>query len=270
MNDMIQAAAAQVHDQKNFSTSIQLWVRDDQPRQAGMDYWRGPHSGIISATSGLKEYRQIHLAENNAGLWPATEGVETTIPADRKIDGLAEVTFQSALSPLLGRAQTQLAYKDEVNVFRRTILYAGPPGSSLWYNVAAPGATTSSRSLVYLRRRQEVSGRDFRKAIRKIVVPALVEAKVLTELRIQTFLPWAEKMWDTPNVAHDNPKEHHFHGSLILGFADQDARSEFFHGGGAEVLSPLLAPVASAIHAYDVSAALSYVKDGAVLSEPQS
>lgn len=35
----------------------------------------------------------------------------------RKIDGLAEVTFTSLLSPLLDRKQTALAYQDEVNVF---------------------------------------------------------------------------------------------------------------------------------------------------------
>ena len=123
---------------KHFSSSILLWVRTDQPRQTGMDYWKGPHSGIIAATPGLKEYRQIHLAEDNPGLWPATEGVETQIPADRKIDGIAEVTFQSALSPLRGRTQTQLAFKDEINVFRRTLLYAGAPGTSRWYDVAGP------------------------------------------------------------------------------------------------------------------------------------
>lgn len=39
--------------QKHFTSSVLLWVRDDQPRQTGMDYWRGPHSHIISATPGL-------------------------------------------------------------------------------------------------------------------------------------------------------------------------------------------------------------------------
>src|SRR3954454_1366133 len=86
-------------------------MRGDQPRQQGMDRWNGPHSKIISATPGLDEYRQIHLAENNPRLWPAIPGVETVIPAVRRIDGLAEVTFASVLSPLRGRKQTRLAYK---------------------------------------------------------------------------------------------------------------------------------------------------------------
>jgi hypothetical protein len=88
---------------KHFTSSSLLWVRTDQPRQTGMDYWKGPHSGIISATPGLEEYRQIHLAGDNPGRWPAIDRVETTIPVDRKVDGVAEVTFQSALSPLQGR-----------------------------------------------------------------------------------------------------------------------------------------------------------------------
>jgi hypothetical protein len=32
-------------------------------------------SKIISATPGMEEYRQTHLAENNPGLWPAMRGV---------------------------------------------------------------------------------------------------------------------------------------------------------------------------------------------------
>ena len=83
---------------KQFSSSILLWVRNDQPRQRGMDYWKGPHSRIISANPGLEEYRQIHLAQDNPGRWPATDAVETTIPSDRKIDGIAEVALKSVLS----------------------------------------------------------------------------------------------------------------------------------------------------------------------------
>jgi hypothetical protein len=250
---------------KHFTSSILLWVRTDQPRQTGMDYWKGPHSEIISATPGLKEYRQIHLAADNPGRWPAVDGLETTIPVDRKIDGVAEVTLKSALSPLQGRKQSQLAFKDEINVFRRTLLYAGPPNSSRWYDVAAPGETVGARSLIYLRRRDGVGAGKFRKFARKQLVPALVGTGVLKELRTQTFLPWNKKLWDTPNVAHDNPHDQHFHASLILGFTDTAARDAFYANSAIEELSNQLTPLASAIHAYDVTAALTYVKNGDIL-----
>src|SRR5438034_1171345 len=155
---------AQVYVRKHFSSSILLWVRTDQPHRTGMDYWKGPHSRIISATPGLEEYRQIHLAEVNSGLWPATPGVETDIPVERKIDGVAELTFQSLLSPLRGRKQAKLAFKDEINVFRRTLLYTGLPNSSRWNEVAEPSEKAGARALIYLRRKDGVRGADLRRA----------------------------------------------------------------------------------------------------------
>lgn len=257
------------YTKKPFASSILLWVRTDQPRQTGMDYWKGPHSKIISPTPGFDEYRQIYLAETNPGLWPATRGVETAIPADRKIDGVAEVTFQSALSPLLGRKQTRLAYKDEINVFRRTLLYAGPPNSTRWYDVARAGEQVGARALIYLRRREGVGTRTFRKFVTDELVPALANTGVLKELRTQVFMPWNKRLWDTPNVAHDNPTDQRFHASLMLGFADAAARAAFFDSAEITTLSDELSMFASGVHAYDVTAALTYVKEGDILPHYQ-
>jgi hypothetical protein len=240
-------------------------MRNDQPRQQGMDYWKGPHSKIISVTPGFEEYRQIHLAENNPGLWPAISGVETVIPAERRIDGVAEVTFTSVLSPLRGRKQTKLAYKDEVNVFRRTLLYAGPPYSARWYDVAGPGEKVGARSLIYLRRREGVKTGAFRRFVKDELVPALVKKGELRELRTEVFMPWIERLWDTPNVAHDNPADQQFHASLILGFTDAVALRAFFSSGEIATLSSKLSEFASAVHAYEVTEALTYVKDGSIL-----
>ena len=262
------ASAADVTVAKHFSSSVLLWVRTDQPRATGMDYWKGPHSGIIANSPGLAEYRQIHLAEDNPGRWPAAAGIETAIPADRRIDGIAEVTFESALSPLAGRAQTALAFEDEVNVFRRTLLYAGAPGTSRWYGVG-DGVATGSRAVIYLRRRDDVGALAFARLVKKRLAPTLADTGLLTELRTQVFLPWSEKLWDTPNVAHDNPAPAHLHASLILGFADDRAREAFFTGGDAAKLTALLAPAASAVHAYDVDAAITFVRDGAILPRPE-
>ena len=253
------------YTKKPFVSSIPLWMRTDQPRQTGMDYWKGPHSKIISATPGFEEYRQIHLAEHNPGQWPALSGVETVIPAERRIDGVAEVTFTSALSPLRGRKQTRLAYKDEVNVFRRTLLYAGPPYSARWYDVAGPGEKAGARSLIYLRSREGVRTSAFRRFLKDELVPALVKTGAPRELRTQVFMPWIERLWDTPNVAHDNPTDQRFHASLILGFTDPDALRAFFGSGEIATLSGRLPEFVSAVHAYEVTEALTYVKDGKVL-----
>ena len=254
---------------KRFSSSILLWMRTDKPRETGMNYWKGPHSKIISASPGLDEYRQIHLAETNLGLWPTTPGVETTIPTERKIDGVAQVAFQSAFSVLAGREQNKLAFKDEINVFRRTLLYLGLPNWSRWYDVARSGEKVGTRVLVYLRRRDGVGAGAFRKFINDELAPALASTGALKELRTETFLPWVKGLWDTPNVAHDNPADQRFHASMMLGFNDAAEQAAFFEGGRLGALSAKLAPFASAIHAYQVSEALTFVRDGAVLPHYQ-
>ncbi len=157
-----------------------------------------------------------------------------------------------------------MAFKDEINVFRRTLLYAGLPGMSRWYDVA-PGETVGSRAMIYLRRRDDVGARAFRTFINKQLVSSLAGTGVLKELRTQTFLPWSQKLWDTPDVAHDNPHDQRFHASVMLGFADEAARDEFFAGDSVRDLSEELTPLASAIHAYDVTSALTYVRDAHVL-----
>jgi hypothetical protein len=255
---------------KPLASSILLWMRSDQPRQQGMDYWKGPHSRIISATPGMEEYRQIHLAENNPGLWPATSGVETAIPAERRIDGVAEVTFASVLSPLRGRKQTRLAYQDEVNVFRRTLLYAGPPYSARWYDVAGPGEKPGARSLIYLRRKEGVKTGAFRRFLTDELVPALVKTGALRELRTQVYMPWIQRLWGTPNVAHDNPNDQRVHASLMLGFTDANALRVFFGSGELAALSSKIPEFVSAVHAYEVSDALTYVKDGKILPHAQA
>jgi hypothetical protein len=252
---------------KPLASSILLWMRTDRPRQHGMDYWKGPHSKIISATPGMEEYRQFHLAENNPGVWPAISGVETVIPAERKIDGVAEVTFTSVLSPLRGRKQTRLAYADEVNVFRRTLLYAGPPYSARWYDVAGPGEKVGARSLVYLRKREGVQTGAFRTFLTDELVPTLMKTAALKELRTQVFMPWIERLWDTPNVAHDNPTDQRFQASLILGFADPNALRAFFGSAAIASLSRKLPEFVAAVHANEVSEALTFVKDGKVLPQ---
>ena len=248
---------------KAFASSILLWMREGVPREQSMARWKGPHSLIITASPGQDEYRQLHLAEQSPGRWPTARGVETEIPVDRRVDGVAEVTFRSVIAPLGGRKQTAQAYADEIHNFRRTLLYAGPPFSTRWYDVAGPSAQTGARLYILLRRRTGVSTRAFRRYLNSELVPALAQGGALTELRTQVFMKWNRALWNSPNVAHDNPEDQRFHASVILGFADEKTRDAFLHGTAAAV-NDTLAAHASAVHAYDMSA-YRYKRDGVLL-----
>ena len=60
-------------------------------------------------------------------------------------------------------------------------------------------------------------------------------------------MPWIERLWDTPNVAHDNPAVQQFHASLILGFTDSNALRAFFGSGEIATLSGKLPQFISAV-----------------------
>jgi hypothetical protein len=156
-----------------------------------------------------------------------------------------------------------------VNVLRRTLLFAGPPDSARWYDVADPDEKAQARALVYLRRRQDVSTGAFRQFIADEMVPALANAGVLKELRTQVFMPWNRRLWDTPNVAHDNPTDQRFHASLVLGFTDTDARRAYFASDAVTTLSARLPTFVSAVHAYEVAESLTYVRHGKILPNYQ-
>ncbi|WP_373741757.1 hypothetical protein [Neisseria sp.] len=248
--------------EKNLSSSILLWMRADKPRQDSMQRWQGAHAQIISANKGLKEYRQIHFAEHNTGLWHAIDGVETHIPAKRKIDGVADVTLKGYLSLLRGKKQNQLAHADEVNLFNRTILYASFPKNSKWYHVANRNDVVTARSMVFIRKRSNISEHEFQQFINHELAPSLANMGKLKELRTKAYSPWKQSQWNSPNVAHDNAPEVQFHGALILGFADRQAMSAFFQSDELKKLSGRIAVFSSAIHAYDVEKTLVFIDNG--------
>lgn len=254
-----------VKSEKHSSSSILLWMRTDTPRQAGMDRWKGPHSKIISANKGLLEYRQIHLAENNTGLWQPIKGVETIIPSGRKIDGIADVTLKNVFSIFRGKKQNKLASKDEVNIFRRTILYASLGNASRWYEAAPPSDAVKARSIVFFSIKEGVSENDFKKYITEELTPTLANMGVLKELRSKVYMPWKEKQWNTPGVAHDNAKEVQFQASLMVGFADANAMAAFFTGDEIKKSADRLSLFCSAIHAYEIQETITFVEDGKII-----
>lgn len=254
--------ATNVKSEKHLSSSILLWMRTDKPRQAGMDRWKGPHSKIISANPGLLEYRQIHFAESNTGLWPAINGVETKIPQNRKIDGVADVTLKNLFSIFRGKEQNKLAYADEVNLFKRTILYAALPNNSLWYKVAEADTKIGANAMVFFRKKEGVSDKDFKKFINDELTPTLANTGMLKELRNKSYNPWKQKQWNTPNVAHDNDKADQFQASIMLGFANKSEMGNFFKSETIKRLSDRIATYCSAVDAYDTFETITFVKDG--------
>lgn len=250
---------AQQNMNKRFSLSILLWMRTDKPRSESMDYWKGPYARIIASSPQLLEYRQHHLDQTNHSFWPRHESINTVIPEDRRVDGIAEVTYQRTLSPLFGRKQTALAFNDEVNIFRRSLMHMGLPWSSRWY-FAPDNAITELRDVIFVQRKQGVSRKAFKRLIRSEIPPLISKAHGISELRSQIYIPWHRLTWNTPNVAHDNPKEQQLHASFIIGFRNNEAREEFYRTTAGELTS-YLNQFASSVFTYKVEQTIPFVVD---------
>ncbi|WP_165009025.1 strictosidine synthase [Neisseria yangbaofengii] len=251
-----------VNHEAKLSSTILLWMRADKPRQVSMDRWAGPHAKIISANPSLSEYRQLHFKEVNTGLWPAIEGVQTQIPADRKIDGVADVTLKSYDAIALGEKQSRLAQADEINLFSRTLLYAASPDNSKWYQLNAQ--PTQTRVMVFIRKRDGISESLFQQFINQELAPSLanLNANGLTELRSHVYGKYNQAQWDSPNVAHDNPPEAQFQAALILGFQSPQAMTEFFESEALKPISQRLAQFSQAVHAYQLEKTLIFIDNG--------
>ncbi|MBK8086740.1 MAG: strictosidine synthase [Chitinophagaceae bacterium] len=254
--------ATNVKSEKHLSSSVLLWMLTDKPRQSSMGHWKGSHAQIIASNPGLWQYRQIHFAENNPGLWQPIKGVETTIPQNRKVDGVADVTLKSFFSALQGKKQHKLAFADEINFLKRSILYVAYPKKSQWYNAAGDDTKIEARSMVFFRQKEGVSDNEFEKFINNELTPTLANTNMLKELRNKVYNPWKQKQWLTPNVLHDNGKADQFQASLILGFANKSEMENFFNSEEIKKLSERIAVFCSAVHAYEIAETITFVKDG--------
>jgi sugar lactone lactonase YvrE len=248
---------------KSFGSSVLLWFRQDLSRDAVRAHWRGPHAQLVARTPGFLDYRQHHFATSGEGAWPPIAGVETIIPAERRIDGMPEVILDGLTAPLRGRKHQAPIHADEANAFARTILYVCSPGSGRIYDLTARGRV-GARSVILLRKRGDAAASAFARFVRDKLSPAISADPSVRELRVQVFMPWRLGLWDTPGVAHDNPAEAEFHASLVLGFGDESERARFFASAIAHDLAGEITQYCTAVHAYDVEQTHIYVKDGRV------
>jgi sugar lactone lactonase YvrE len=248
---------------KTLCSSVLLWFRQDLNRDAVRAHWRGPHAQLVARSPAFQEYRQHHFLPSGDGAWPLVTGVETIIPNDRRVDGMPEVMLKGLFAALKPNKQQPLIFADEANAFSRTILYATAPNGCHKYDLSSRGRI-GSRVVVLLRRRIGVKRKQFDAFVNQQLARRLTSEGSLRELHIQVFMPWKQKQWDSPGVAHDNPPELEFHAALFLGFANDEERDAFFRSENIENAADEVAQNCSAVHAYHVEKTHIYVHQGRV------
>ena len=252
---------------KTSAAMVPLWLRGDRTREQGLEYWRGPHGRIAAQTPGWLEYRQHHFEADAPGVWPDISEVETAIPNERRMDGLPEVTFESAASVLKALRTRRAIFADEANVFARTVLYVTGPGGGRWWR-EEQGDPVGRRTVVMLRRRDGIGFRAFRRWVNDAFGLALAGAPGMLEVRSLAFLPYVKQLWSTPRVAHDELPEWRYHAAVVLGARDRATLD------GALASRPVVAvrnaqrEHCSAIHSYSVGNTYVLRRDGRPTTPP--
>lgn len=246
---------------KTFAVTVPLWLRQDLTRQQGLAYWRGEHGRIACQTPGWLEYRQHHFEPDEPGVWPDVPGVETAIPQGGQMDGVAEVTFEHAASPLKGLRSRKVIFEDEANVFARTILYTTGPGGGRWWR-GGGSEPVGFRTVVMVRRRDGVGFWAFRNWVNDALGRAFDDAPGVLEVRTQAFLPYIKQLWSTPGVAHDEPPEWRYQATVLLGAPDRAALDAALASRPVAAMLERQRQHCSAIHAYVVANTYVFRRDG--------
>lgn len=246
---------------KTMASSVLLWFRNDLSREAARAYWQGGHAQLVARNPALEDYRQHHFSTQCRGLWPELVSVETVIPERRRIDGMPEVRLKGVISTMLHSAYGRRVLADEVNVFKRTILYATMPGGGRWFR-SGYGQPVGARCVVLMRRREGVKAADFERFIHEELSPCLDAAPGVLELRTQVFMAWKEGMWNSPGVQHDNPADGQFHASLVIGAHSHEQLLNALEAVARGATRQRQMACCQAIHAYEVEETFSYCRQG--------
>ncbi|WP_122755175.1 hypothetical protein [Pseudomonas viridiflava] len=112
-----------------INTYTTVLRRPGVPHELFATYWRDVHGPLCARLDGLGWYVQHHLSrEQDAHLWPIIEGVK---PLEGYVlDGGVEIGFLSAEDQQRFQKASAILFSDEQNMFKETLAYDVPDGSS--------------------------------------------------------------------------------------------------------------------------------------------
>ncbi|SPZ64678.1 Gluconolactonase [Serratia quinivorans] len=226
------------------------WLRTDLARDACFAYWGGPHADLVSRNGFIRDYNQHHFNDDVAGLWPLTPEVVTSIPTDKRIDGVSEIILDSIIKLPLSIRSNRRIFKDKENAFCRTTLNMTTLGGG---RVVKTGDYKNiyARCVVLIRRREHGSLSDFKRFIHNGLAHQLGLNANVIEVRSQVFVPWFKALWNAHSAAHNVAPEYQYHASIVIGANDNAGLLSAL----AQVasLNSEIAYHCSVIHAYSVA-----------------
>jgi sugar lactone lactonase YvrE len=236
-------------------------LRVETHRDEALAHWRGSHAQLAARAKGLLEYRQHHLEQIAADLWPTIEDVSTRTDKAHSVDGLSELTFNSVFTLIRNRRYNKLIQNDERNFFSRTCFRHSVRKGVRWYDMRQRG-TTVIRCAILLRSRSNIGRSKFRDFIDNTLVPALSSNENITELRSHLLKDFNTNEWQSPEVSHGCSGAYQYDAVLYVGASSQKALQLAFNSAALKSTLEAQQSYCDAIHTHLISDTYIFTRDG--------
>lgn len=212
---------------------VLLWKRHGISLNLFDDYWRNVHGPVCARLPGQYQYWQFHVAANEGGTFPQTEGVESFSPPEDQFAGIAELTFQSPEDRLTWFKAAAILMDDEHNLFSKAIGYNTSPGSSITYvdgieNGAPNGSLGIEKFHVLVKKSPNVTVEAFRQYLKESFAASLIKNPHLLKFRLHLFDEVDNSRPDAAGVSHHEEPEKQYQAAFEIAFANRLDLEYFF------------------------------------------
>ncbi|OUL27500.1 carboxymuconolactone decarboxylase, partial [Nostoc sp. T09] len=166
-----------------------LWKRKGISLELFNNYWKNVHGPVCARLPGQYQYWQFHLAQNEAGIWPTTVGVDYTCTEEERFPAIAELTFESEAERDIWFKSAAILMDDERNIFSKAIGYITNSGNSKTYIDSIPSGDPNGKLgvvkfHVMVKKSHAVSVEAFRRYMTDIFAPAVIQSNSVLKFRL--------------------------------------------------------------------------------------
>ena len=217
---------------------VLLWKRNGITLEDFDNYWRDVHGPVCSRLPGQFQYWQFHVAHDDGGIFPATEGVVYNQTAEAsQFDGIAELTFKSVEDRQTWFTAAGILMNDEHNIFSKAIGYVTDEGNSITYvdgiedgtpNGGSGGLAGVRKFHVMVKKADGASVQDFRTYMKDTFAANVIKSDKVLKLRMHLFEPPDLSRPDAAGVAHSEPQELLYQAAFEIAFKSGADMEYFF------------------------------------------
>ncbi|BAY11492.1 EthD domain-containing protein [Calothrix sp. NIES-2098] len=210
-----------------------LWKRKGISLELFNNYWKNVHGPVCARLPGQYQYWQFHLAQNEAGIWPQTIGVDYTCTEEEQFPAIAELTFESEAERDIWFKSAAILMDDERNIFSKAIGYITNAGNSKTYIDSIPtgdpnGKLGVVKFHIMVKKSHAVSVEAFRRYMTETFAPAVIQNNSVLKFRLHLLEEVDTSRPDAPGVSHYESPEKQYQAAFEIAFANRLEMERFF------------------------------------------